>query len=355
MFTGRFFKAAYGLILILLILFLAGQIPYIMNPLSTVISIILLPVLLGGFFYYLLRPIVRFFTARVNSKNLAILITGLLIIIAAVVVIYFGGSIIYTELEKLINYFSLNYEVIRENISRIIKLGNGHLDFLSDFNIQKRLLGFAQRMLEKFSNYNFMGAFSSLTNLGTIVVLIPFVVFYFLKDDHKIYYLLLSWFTEENKPQAKRMLREIDEALATYIGTQLIVAFILGSFMFVGYLLIGLPNSLALALIIAITSLVPILGPALGILPALFVALTTNFLMIVKLFIVLAVAQYLEGNLVRPIVQGGKLNIHPLVVLFLIIISILLFGVLGALFVVPIYVVVRIIIENKTAFYSNKQ
>ncbi|MBM7623338.1 AI-2E family transporter [Sporohalobacter salinus] len=353
MFTGRFFKVLYGLILILLSLFLAGQIPYVMDPLSTVLSIILLPILLGGFFYYLLRPIVCFFTDRVGNKNFAVLITFLLIIIFVVSVIYFGGSIIYIEIEKLIKYFSLNYETIRESINQIIKLGDGHLNFLSDFNIQKRLFAFVQGILERFSNYNFMGAFSSLTNLGTIIVLIPFVVFYFLKDDNKIYQLILSCFAEENKEPAKRMLSEIDKALSTYIGTQLIVAFILGIFMFIGYMVIGLPNSLALALIIAVTSLIPILGPALGILPALFVAITTNFLMVVKLFVVLAIAQNLEGNLVRPLVQGGSLNIHPLVVLFLIVISILLFGILGALFVVPIYVVARIVIKRRKEF-NNK-
>lgn len=355
MFTGKFFKVAYSIILVLVIIFLAGQIPYVMQPLSTVLSIVFLPLLLGGFLYYLLRPIVRFFIPRVKNKNLAILITFLIVITCGVFVVYFGGSIIYSEIKELVNYFSLNYESTKENISEIIKFSNGHLEFLRDLNLQKRLIAFINKVLEKLSDYNFMGAFSSLTNFGTIVVLIPFVLFYFLKDDDKIYQLLLSLLPTKDRQQLKEILQEIDQILSAYISSQLVVAFILGILMFIGYVIIGLPNALGLALIAMMTSVIPILGPTLGILPALFIALTTNFLLVIKLGIVLAIAQYLEGNLVRPLVQGEKLNIHPLVVLFIIIISILLFGILGALFAVPIYAVIRVIIKNKVKFNENKK
>jgi predicted PurR-regulated permease PerM len=67
---------------------------------------------------------------------------------------------------------------------------------------------------------------------------------------------------------------------------------------------------------------------------------------VVKLFIVLAIAQYLEGNLIRPFIQEDKLNIHPLIVLFVVLNSILLFGVLGALFAVTAYAVTRILVKN---------
>lgn len=350
MFKGKFFKVTYSIVLILVIIFLAGQIPYVMRPLSTVLSLVLFPLLLGGFLYYLLRPIVRFFMGKVKNKSLAILITFIIIIAFCTFVIYFGGSIVYSELKKLIEYFSLNYETARENLNQMIEFSNGHLKFLNNFNLQKRLINFSQKLLGKISNYNFMGAFSSLTNFGTIIVLIPFVLFYLLKDDDKIYYLLLSVLPSEDKQKLKKILREIDQILSAYISSQLVVAFILGILMFIGYLIIGLPNSLGLALIAMITSLIPVLGPTLGILPALAIALTTNFLMLIKVLIILAIAQYLEGNLVRPLVQGEKLNIHPLIVLFLIIISIFLFGILGALFAVPIYAVIRVVIKNKIEY-----
>ncbi|SJZ52865.1 AI-2E family transporter [Selenihalanaerobacter shriftii] len=350
MFKGKFFKTAYAVILILVIILLLGQIPYVMKPLSTVLSIIIFPLLLGGFLYYLLRPLVRFFVNKVNNKTIAIIITFLIVIAFWAFVIYFGGSIIYSEVKELFNYFSFNYETTKQSISQIINFSNEHFRFLKDLNLQKRLLNFVKGLLSEMSNYNFMGTFSSLSNLATIIVLIPFVVFYFLKDDDKIHDFLLSALPSKNQHKLERTLQEIDQILSAYISSQLIVALILGVLMFIGYLIIGLPNVLGLALIAMVTSFIPILGPSLGILPALLIALTTSLLMVIKVLVVLSITQYLEGNLIRPLVQGEKLNIHPLVVLFLIIISILLFGILGALFAVPIYAVIRIVIKNRAQF-----
>ncbi|GAB6098392.1 AI-2E family transporter [Halanaerocella petrolearia] len=346
MFSGKFFKVAYGIILILLIIFLGGQIPYVMKPLSKGVSIVVFPLLLGGFLYYLLRPLVQFLTTKINYKSLAILITFLVVITLSVTVIYFGGSIISNEIQKLINYISLNYDDATENLRKIIRLGGGHLNFLNQFNIQERVMSFIENLLGEISNYNFMGVFSSLTNIGTIMVLIPFVVFYLLKDDRRIYRFILSFFAGDKKEDVREILHEVDQVLAIYIGSQLIVAFILGVLMFIGYLIIGLPNALALALIAMLGSLIPVLGLTIAFIPTALIAITNSWLMVVKLIVVLIITQQLEGNLVRPIIQGDRLNIHPLIVLFLVLISVLLFGVLGALFAVPAYAVIRVIIRH---------
>ena len=353
MFESKFFKLAYGVILLLVIIFLAGQVPYIMEPLSTVLSIIIVPLLLGGFFYYLLRPIAKFFTVKLKSKTAAVVVTCLLVISFIAIVIFFGGSIIYNQLKELISYFSnnyaLSYQETKESFNQMIEASNGRLDFLNKFNIEKRITSFFQKILSTLSNYNYIGTFSSLTNLGTIAILIPFVIFYLLKDDKKIHQFLLAFltrFSSWEKEDIDELLVKIDRVLSDYIGSQLIVAIILGIIMFLGYLIISLPNAFALALIAMVTSLIPILGPTLGILPALFIALTIDFLMMVKVLVVLSIAQYLEGNLVRPLVQGGKLDIHPLIILFIVLIAVLLFGVLGALFAVPAYAAIRVVVRE---------
>jgi predicted PurR-regulated permease PerM len=99
LFKDRFFKIALKIILILLIIFLAEQIPYLINTLLKVLSLVLLP-LLGGFLYYLLRPIVRFLSLRIKYKSIAILITFLLVIALIVFITYFGGVSFMVKLES---------------------------------------------------------------------------------------------------------------------------------------------------------------------------------------------------------------------------------------------------------------
>ncbi len=346
LYKDKFFKISYGIILILIILFLIGQIPYVINPLMKVLTIVLLPLLLGGFLYYLLRPLARTLNEKVDDKRLSIVITFLIIITLISLIVFFGGSIIYTEVKRLIDYSFANYDSIIQNVNSILQLGDGKLSFLNQFNLHERLISFSESILRGVTEYNFTSAFSSLTNFGMILLLTPIVLFYLLKDDDQIYQVILYCIPKAKQKRAIEVLEEVDNVLASYIGGQLIVAFILGIFMMFGYLIIGLPNAIALALIAMITSLIPIVGPTLGILPALFITLSTNLMMVVKLAIVLSISQYLEGNLVRPLVQGEKLHIHPLIVLFIVLIAILLFGVLGALLAVPAYAVGRILLKE---------
>ena len=346
MFQGKFFKTTFGIILILLIIFLVGQIPYVMEPITKVFYLLFTPILIGGFLYYLFRPIVRYLISKIKNKNLSILITFIIVLAFVVVIFYFGGSIIYNEVKKLIDFFSTNYENIIDNINGVINSGNGNLDFLTQFEIADRITHFIETILTNLSNYNFIGAFSSLTSFTTIIILIPFALFYLLKDDEKFYNALLSFIPKDKKEKTNNVLKEIDKILSAYIGGQLIVAFILGIIFFIGYLIIGIQNALGLALIAMICSLVPILGPTVGTLPAFFMSFSYDFFMVIKVIIVFTIIQQLEGNLVRPLVQGERLRIHPLIILFLVMICVLIFGLLGALFAVPAYAVVRVIIKN---------
>jgi predicted PurR-regulated permease PerM len=56
--------------------------------------------------------------------------------------------------------------------------------------------------------------------------------------------------------------------------------------------------------------------------------------------------QQLEGNVLRPKIQGDRLKIHPLVIIFMVIIFVIIFGFLGSLFAVPAYVILRIIFQE---------
>ena len=350
MFEGKFFRLACGTILILAIIFLANQVSYILKPLGTVISFILLPLMLGGFLYYLLRPMVRWIYSKIKNKNTSILLSLIIVIGVLVSIFYFGGNIVYIEIKKLINYLSQNYRISENFLDKLTGIGNQHLGFLTQLDIKEKSVYLIQELAKKLSNYNLMGIFSSLKNLGMIIILIPFVLFYLLKDEELVYEALVKFIPGKNRDKVQKNLSEIDQVLADYINTQIIIAIILGMLMFIGYLIIKLPNAFALALICAVTSLIPILGPIIGTLPAIFVAISVNAFMLIKLFIVIVVSQYLEGNIVRPAVQGEKLNIHPLVIIFLILSSITLFGVLGALFAVPVYSVARILISNRDTF-----
>lgn len=345
MYNNRFFKYMYSILLILAIIFLLGQIDYIIRPIKNVFALLSVPLLMGVFLYYLLRPIVRFLTNLINNKPFAILISFVLVIVIIIFVVYFGGSIIGKQVENLINNFSNYFELVKNNFQREFQDEEGLYSYLEQFKIQERITAVVENIFNKIRR-NIYGFFSTLTNIGTILVLIPFVVFYFLKDDTQIYHSFIKLFPEKKQKYVEQLLIEIDNTLSRYISGQLIIAIILGLLTLLGYLLIGLPNALILALIAMVTSFIPFIGPIIGILPAIFIGLTTDLTLILKILIVLIVVQQLEGNIIQPKIQGKRLEIHPLIVIFSVLSFIILFGFLGSLFAVPSYAVARVVIKN---------
>lgn len=344
----KFFRILYTLILILLIIFLFGKINYLTRPLLTITSMILSPLLLGGFLYYLLRPLVRFLTNKNLNKILAIIISFLAVITIIGLITYFGGNVIQKQFQDLIKDFTGYYQVLRDNLDETIKEGNGFLSFLENFNLQEKISSLANNIISTVRN-NIINFFSALTNIGTIIILIPFVLFYFLKDDELIYQSFVDKFPEDKRERVREILLDIDQTLAIYIGGRLIVAIILGILTYIGFLIIDLPNALVLSVIALITSFIPIIGPVIGTMPALFIAITHDVLLILKVLIVIAVVQQLEGNIVQPNVQGERLKIHPLMVIFSILTFTVLFGFIGALFAVPTYAIIRVLLKN---FYN---
>lgn len=351
MFKDRFFKIGFAIIVLLLIIFLAGQIPYFTAPLTSVLSFVLLPLLFSTFLYYLMRPLVRFLRKWVKNKSLSIVISFIVVIAILVIVFYFGGSIIYDQGKELSQTLSGNYDYIYNMIQQIIERLRGYIEldqgFLSELNLKERIFSYANDLAQKISSYNYMGIFSSITNFGLILLLIPFVLFYLLKDDQKIFNNMMKIVPEENKRKIEKIAVEVDQLLSTFISSQLVVAFFLGVVMFIGFLIIGLPNAVALSVIAMITSLIPIIGPFFGSLPAVFVAVTNSWMLFLGVLIIILVAQYLEGNVIRPLVQGRRLEIHPIVVLFVVLSGVYLFGFIGALTAVPLYVVLRLLFKKK--------
>ncbi|MFP4198698.1 MAG: AI-2E family transporter [Halanaerobium sp.] len=351
MFSDRYFKIGHGIILLLVIIFLGGQIPYFMAPLTSVLSFVLLPLLFSTFLYYLMRPLVRFLQKWIKNRSLSIVISFLIVVAILSLVLYFGGSIIYEQGKELSQSLSGNYNYIYNFVLTIIERLREYIDFdsafLEELNVRERLLSYANDLAQKISNYNFMGIFSSITNFGLIILLIPFVLFYLLKDDKKIFNNMMMIVPESKKRKVEKLAVEVDQILSTFISSQLVVAFLLGIVLFIGFLIIRLPNAVVLSLIAMITSLIPIIGPFFGSLPAVFVAVTNSWFLFLGVLGIILIAQYLEGNVIRPLVQGKRLEIHPIVVLFVVLSGVYLFGFIGALTAVPFYVVLRLLFRKK--------
>ena len=135
------------------------------------------------------------------------------------------------------------------------------------------------------------------------------------------------------------LLRNIDKKLGLYIRGQMIVF----SYMFTSFLilllLVGFPNALVFALIIATTNIVPYLGPFIGgFILCLYAFFEAPHLVITGFLLVLTMQQ-IDGNILQPLTYGKKLSLHPLLIMAIIIVGGAISGILGILLAIPSYIV----------------
>lgn len=122
--------------------------------------------------------------------------------------------------------------------------------------------------------------------------------------------------------------------------------------MYIGFTIIGLEYAPVLALIAAFTNVVPYLGPAIAITPALIVAIVTSPFMVVKLIIVWTIVQLIEGKFISPQIMGRNLRVHPITIIFIILTAGNLFGIVGILLAVPGYALLKVFVTHVFEFFK---
>ncbi len=138
-------------------------------------------------------------------------------------------------------------------------------------------------------------------------------------------------------------------AVSRYVGGQLLFSFVMGAstgialyiFGVLGIFPDGQKYAVAFAMFYGVMELIPYIGPILGAVPPVLVALLTNPISAVWVALLFVGLQQLEGHVVAPQIFGHTLRINPLLVIFALLLGLQLYGVVGALIALPILAVLR--------------
>lgn len=340
------------IVLTLTILFLIVKLSSLFGYIILFIKSIFLPFFIALIVSYLLHPIVSILHDKGIPRSIAVLI---------IYVIFFGSIAII-----LINAFPVLVKQLKEFaqqmpdiFERFQKWQDGvrhdHSNPLPD-TFQDGIDATLENIEEKIAK-GFVNIIEWVTGtIGVIftVVLVPFVTFYMLKDYKLLEKTIMTFVPKKSRKEMIRLARDIDEALGNYIRGQLLVCSIVGVLAYVGYLLIGLPYSLLLALIVAITNIIPYLGPFIGAAPAFIVGLSISWKMAVSVLAVNLLIQMLEGNIISPQIVGRKLNIHPLFIILALLVGGETAGIVGLILAVPIFAILKVIIQHIGLYYFRR-
>ncbi|RAR41919.1 AI-2E family transporter [Paenibacillus sp. MDMC362] len=343
-------------VLLLLVLLLVGlnvlvlsKISFVLHPLAVLIKTIVLPIILSGILYYLLNPLVDVMEKWKIKRGWSILILYLVIAGILTIVVLAVIPVLRNQIMGLIDNFPTYSEKVRQQFEDLTgsELYN-QIQETMNINSQEWWTTVTQKATELLNHTwskvgGFLGAF---TEVVLSIVTVPFVLFYMLKDGKKLPLKILSFLPTKSRSGILHVLQDINHQISSFIRGQIIVSFCIGILLYIGYMIIGLDYALILAIIASFTSVVPYLGPAIAITPALIVALVTSPVMLLKMVAVWTIVQLIEGKFISPQIMGKTLKIHPITIIFVILTAGNLFGVVGILLAVPGYAVLKVCVSH---------
>ena len=202
----------------------------------------------------------------------------------------------------------------------------------------------AYQALTKFID-DLLGMASSLLSL----VFAPILAYYFIRDWEKIRDGFLGLFPVGSRSRLVNLGLDIDQVLSGFIQGHLTVCIIVGVLTGLAAALLGVKYAIIIGIINGIAELFPYLGPILGAIPSMALALTEGPRQAIYLGLAILVIQQVESNLLSPRIVGTRVGLHPLLVIFALLSGGELFGIWGILLAVPVAAVLKVLV--KFTFY----
>ena len=207
----------------------------------------------------------------------------------------------------------------------------------------------------KSAMFHIFSYFSNIISIICLLALTPIVVFMSLKDMPKIkkaFFLLLPMRLQK---EIKRLFYNIHDNVFNYLEGQSIAAIVLSVCYAVILFCLGIEHFLLFGIVIGFSSFIPYVGFYSATAVTLFSVYhqTNNFRQVVIVFIATMVMQIIDSGMITPKIVGNKLGVHPLAVIFGVLVSIPLFGVIGMLLSLPIIAISSVIIRYLLEKYKS--
>lgn len=338
------------LILVLVgIIYLIFQILPFISGFFHFLKAVLGPFLIAMIISYLLNPIVNMLSKRAVPRSIAVLFIYTLFLLSVIIIIINTLPLLEEQLKEMAEHLPK----WNEQIQYMINEYNDHGRDLLPSSIQSAIENSLNRMEQGLGKgvSRMMDGIGHTINQFFFALIIPFLAFYMLKDVHSFEKNIKNMIPKAKRREFLQLFKEIDQALGNYIRGQLLVCVVVGVCVYIGYLFIGLPYALILAIVVGIFNIIPYLGPVFGAIPAIFVAFTVSTKMVLFVLLINLVVQMLEGNVLSPQIVGRTLHMHPLFIIFALLVGGEIGGVFGLILAVPMFAVGKVIIEHIFHYY----
>lgn len=233
-------------------------------------------------------------------------------------------------IEKLTNRFNLTDIPAADIIyNEVLEKGNSIL-----INFSKNIIDDLMIMSSNFISF----------------AIVPIMIYYFLCDGDKIYNKLLLILPTEKREITKKVIKDIDRILTRYIASQLLLSLLIGILTFILLLIFNVKFPIWISILNSIFNIIPYFGSVFGAVPAIVVALLDSPIKALWVTIGMFIIQQIEGNILSPKITGDSTDMHPMVIIILLLIGDKFGGFIGMILVVPIAVIIKVLYDDINYF-----
>ncbi|WP_085991823.1 AI-2E family transporter [Oceanobacillus senegalensis] len=341
-----------GILLFLSVYLLVKTFPYYAVVFAFLWKL-LTPFLIACLIAYLLYPVIEKLHQYNIPRGLAILFIYLL---------FFGGVgylvyRVYPALVQQLRDLTDNFPVFVQTYQSIIYSLYEYTSFMPETvhdKMDEFFIGLESSLNQIL--FKLLSGFTRIFDMIITITVIPVLVFYFLKDFDKIKTSINRFIPKKYREKTSKMIHAIDDSLGDYIRGQLIVCVFVGLTALILFKFLKLEYALLLAIIMGITNIIPYFGPIIGAIPAIVISFTTtnSIKMVIFVSIGIFVIQVIEGNLLSPYIVGKSVAIHPVAIIFVLLLGGQLFGVIGMILAVPVLSIIKVVMNHILAFPARR-
>lgn len=296
---------------------------------------------------YVLDPLVNRMQAAGINRTLAISLTLSALILILVWISTNVIPIIATQMVELAGQLSLkNIQTITEQIEQHLIQ---NFTFLYEGFLTNNLI---QAFENLFNADEVPSAISNIigifTNIFSAAIIIPFATFFFLKDGSRIRRDLLKLVPNKYFETSLSLIDKIETRLGLYFRSVLLQSLIIAVSSWIGLSIVGLNNALSVGIAVGLANTIPYFGPVIGYILSAIVSIIEvgDFSLVLPCLIAILAVQILDNLVLQPLIFSRSADLHPVAILFIIMIGAETAGILGMLIAVPLATVIKITINQ---------
>lgn len=315
--------------------------------LSGVVVVLLFAIVIAS----AVQPFVRWFEARRVPRVVAVLVLYLMVFGLGVVLSSLVVPSVLADMSSLSSYLPQFTAQLSNSLDKAQAGAPRYLDFLGEIqNILEVLSGYLQQVSQSALNL-VASAFGGVISFMAIAV----ISFYLAVMKNGVENFLEAVVPERYEQYIIDLWRRVETKVGLWLQGQLLLALIVGLLVFIGLSILHVKFALLFAILAMLLEIIPVAGPVLAAIPAIFVAFLQSPLLGLYVLIMWIVIQQAEGHILVPLVLGKTIGMNPIVVILAILIGSELAGIPGALLGVPVATIIVEILDDMARLKTSRR